>query len=155
MRPMEFMYKYRDVVIHSCLGTGILPSVKMAQAIINTGWGATAKENNVFGLVAEGPVTPYWDGSILRGLTHEFFAGGIHSLPVNYRRYPDIGKAISDHTFVMQSSPGYTSVITKSTAVDQCLAIQSVYFPDCHTYAHQLMSIIHQFNLQSMDDHAF
>ena len=54
MEPAAFIKKYQDEIIISTYGTSLLPSVKMAQACLETGFGASliGEAKNLFGIKA-------------------------------------------------------------------------------------------------------
>lgn len=80
MSREEFIDKYRDWAISSTYGTGIFPSVKMAQAIIESassrgvpGESSLAdKYNNFFGIKSSGSD---WKGKSVNLSTGEFIDG--------------------------------------------------------------------------------
>lgn len=80
MKREDFIHKYRDWAISSTYGTGIFPSVKMAQAIIESasssgvpGESSLAdKYNNFFGIKSSGSD---WKGKSVNLSTGEFLDG--------------------------------------------------------------------------------
>lgn len=77
MSRLDFINKYADWVISSTFGTGIFPSVKMAQMIIESGNSAgiagesslAKKYNNYFGIKADSS----WKGKSVNLATGEYF----------------------------------------------------------------------------------
>ena len=151
MRPLEFLYKYDGVIKKSVQGTGLLPSVLMAQAILETGWGVTVKANNMFGIKATGPKTPFWDGRWMRCFTHEIVKGAIVPIYCNFRVYDTLEASISDHNLLVTSLARYKKVLTEKTAQGQCTALQVAGYSTSPKYAKTLMVIIRFYTLTDMD----
>lgn len=151
LRPLEFLALYQGVVIKSCANTPLFPSVVMAQAICESGWGNHVKGRNMFGIKATGPLSPYWDGSYIRCLTHEIENGLLVPVYKNFRDYKNVLDSLYDHNYLILSLPRYKPVLAAQTAIDQCLALQSCGYSPKKSYAQSLIQIIKQYNLFRLD----
>ena len=72
---------------------GILPSITVAQAILESGWGKSklSKEsNNIFGIKADSR----WDGESIEVMTSENYNDKVKS---KFRKYNNITESIKDH----------------------------------------------------------
>ena len=99
MQQKEFTNKYMLWAILSGLRSGILPSVTLAQAALESGWGksylAKPPYNNFFGIKGAGVVVPTteWNGSAY--------------VPQNssFRVYPNAKASFNDHAkFLKENS---------------------------------------------------
>ena len=149
---IDFIKKYRDDVVNSTLGTGIFPSVKMAQMIIESadrfgksGKGITfVKANNAIGIKAN----KGWTGEKMAFNTPK------DGQPVNYFRvYPSVKDSIVDHTNFLKVNPRYTKagVFDAKSPAEQLLALQKSGYAESQTYAQELAKIIKNYALEELD----
>jgi flagellum-specific peptidoglycan hydrolase FlgJ len=153
MTPSQFIAKYENDVIAACAGSNIFPSVKMAQAALETGWGKSIAGNNMFGIKASGVKTPYWQGNSVIANTREVIDGISSQYNLAFRQYTSVSDSIRDHSYFLQSNPRYTKngVFTAKTPEDQCKALQAAGYATDPNYAKSLISIINTYNLKRLD----
>ena len=166
----SFIEEYGSAAVRSCAGTGLLPSVVIAQAALETGWGKTVQKaaNNMFGIKA----TPKWNGKIISLNTSEYsggvkksFAGtgktyGSYAEAVSsgadtttlFRAYGSVGESLKDHNRLITESERYKPVLAESTPEGQCDALQKCGYSTSPTYSETLKSIIRQYGLSSYDN---
>lgn len=152
MTRSEFIAKYKKDVVDSVCGTGIFPSVKMAQMIIesgdsygNAGQGITfVKANNAFG-IKKGVG---WTGAVAT------FSTPKDGKPVSvFRVYPSIKDSIIDHTRFLQVNSRYKTagVFTAKTPEEQLSALQKAGYSESPTYASALTTMINTYKLKELD----
>jgi len=154
MTRIEFISKYKKDVVDSVCGTGIFPSVKMAQMIIEgadskgvAGNGITfVQANNAFGIK---------QGIGWTGPTKTFNTPK-NGKPVSvFRVYPSIKDSIIDHTKFLQVNSRYTKagVFTAKTPKEQTDALAKAGYSEktYPQYATGLNAIITQYNLKELD----
>ena len=76
--------------------TGIFPSITLAQAILESGWGRSGlaiKANNLFGIKADSG----WKGKVLEMPTQEHVNGGIITIIARWRVYESWNESVIDH----------------------------------------------------------
>jgi lysozyme len=153
MTPSEFIAKYEKSVIEACAGSSIFPSVKMAQAALETGWGKSIPNNNLFGIKASGKVTPYWTGESGISRTREVIDGISGSYNLAFRSYASLADSIRDHTYFLQTNPRYSKngVFAATTPEDQCRALKAAGYATDPNYANSLISVINSHNLKRLD----
>ncbi len=152
MKPADFANKYGDAFAVACLGTGIFPSVKLAQAALETGWGDYVVGNNLFGIKASGKHTPYWSGEYVTAGTKEYQNGGYVSQNSNFRKYASVGDSVKDHTYFLQNNGRYANVFNAKTPEEQARALQAAGYATAPKYAEKLISIINTNNLKRFDE---
>jgi len=152
-KQTDFINKYSGAVITACDGTGIFPSVKMAQMILETGWGKSKVGNNMFGIKAAGKKSPYWNGAAIKADTTEFIQGESGTYNMAFRKYDSIESSIKDHTNFLQQNSRYASagVFTAKTPQEQAQALQSAGYATAPNYAASLISVIKSYNLENLD----
>lgn len=153
MTSAQFIAKYENSVIEACAGTTIFPSVKMAQAALETGWGKSVPNNNLFGIKASGKLTPYWKGESGISRTREVIDGISGEYNLAFRSYASLADSIRDHTYFLQTNSRYSKngVFTAGTPEAQCKALQSAGYATDPNYANSLISVINSHNLKRLD----
>lgn len=151
MTPSEFLRKFGNAFAVACLGTGLFPSVKLAQAALESGWGQYTAGNNLFGIKASGKHTPYWHGDYVTSRTSEYQNGGYVSQTSRFRKYATVGDSVKDHTFFLQHYGRYADVFKASTPEEQAKALQYAGYATDPNYSGKLISIINTYDLKQFD----
>lgn len=151
-----FIQKHSQEVIQSVQGTGLFPSLKMAQMIIESsgkdaqgkfgiGKGlAVRKANNYFGIKADSR----WKGKKIALSTPK------DGKPVSFFRvYPTSLDSLKDHTQFLQQNARYKShgVFTAKTPQAQAEALQKAGYSESPTYSKALIGIIKAYHLEKLD----
>ncbi|MCB2300813.1 glycoside hydrolase family 73 protein [Clostridium tagluense] len=124
----------------------ILPSLTIAQAILETGWLQYIKGNNIFGI----KWTNGCGYEVQELNTHEWINGVKTPMVCKFRKYDSLADSILDHGKLL-SFTRYKSVIT---SIDYKAACQNVYNSGYCTdseYPKKLISIIEQNKLYIYD----
>jgi len=155
-KSTDFISEYKREVVNSTIGTGIFPSVKMAQAGLETGWGASKPGNNLFGIKASGGTSPYWNGEKVMSNTQEYIDGVAGTYNLAFRKYKSITDSIRDHSYFLRVNDRYANagVFTAETPEDQARALKAAGYATSPTYAEALIGIINQYGLKSLDTSA-
>ena len=133
----------------------ILPSVTIAQAILESGWGKSelAKNaHNLFGIKA----SKDWKGKTYSKKTKEQKpTGEIYEIVADFRAYNSIAESIMDHDAFFVSTDwrkkNYAAVLNAKTYKDQANALQSCGYATALDYAKQLIGLIERLGLQQYD----
>lgn len=154
---LQFIADHKNDVIDGTMGTGIFPSIAMAQMIIESsnsmgqaGQGITALEaNNYFGIKA----SPAWHGQTMSFNTPN------DSNPVSlFRVYPSVEDSVADHTKFLQTNSRYANagVFASATPEDQAYALAKAGYSEkpYPQYAEALISLINAYNLKDLDSAA-
>lgn len=153
MTTQDFINTYSTPIIEACKGTTLFPSVKLAQAALETGWGKSVigEAKNMFGIKARGANTPYWKGAFVMKSTQEYTNGAYHTVSEPFRKYISLADSIRDHTYFLQQNPRYASVFKAKTPEEQANALFACGYATDPPYAAKLISIINSNNLISLD----
>ena len=153
MSPQDFIKTYSKHIIDACKGTTLFPSVKLAQAALETGWGKSVigEANNMFGIKGRGAKTPYWNGDVVNKATQEFTNGAYHTVNEPFRKYNSLVDSIKDHTYFLQQNPRYKMVFEAKTPEAQAKALLACGYATDPPYADKLMSIVNSNNLTLLD----
>jgi flagellum-specific peptidoglycan hydrolase FlgJ len=153
----KFIQQYADDIRKATKSTNIFPSVKMAQFILESGWGDSIFANNGFGIKASGSKTPYWDGSATVGNTTEVYNGVVKQIKAGFRSYQNVQDSIKDHTYLLENAKRndgkkiYQSVLDSNTPEEQATNLQNSGYATSPTYANTLISLINKYGLKKLD----
>ena len=148
MKKKEFLDKYSDAVIRATSGTELYPSVKMAQMIVESGWGSsdTVKyANNMFGIKK---------GIGWTGKTITFNTPNDANKKSVFRKYDSPEDSIKDHTSFLLKNPRYkkNGVFSATSPEAQCYAIEKSGYAEADNYADYLITLIRQNKLKQLDN---
>lgn len=132
----------------------ILPSVTMAQAIVESGWGAsglTKASNNLFGIKANSG----WTGKVCNYKTQEFVNGQYVTVYADFRAYDTLDESMEDHGRFLATISRYANIIGNYDYKDVCNLLQQDGYATSPTYATTLIDIIEQFELYKYDSGLF
>lgn len=144
----NFIAKYKNDVISATKGTGLFPSVKMAQMIIESSWGlgsTATRANNFFGIKADKNYT----GEKMQ------FSTPKDGKPINYFRvYKTPLDSIKDHSKFLIENSRYrkNGVFDAKTPEQQIEAIAKSGYAEAKNYVPALTSLINAYNLKSLDN---
>ncbi|MEK3800381.1 glucosaminidase domain-containing protein [Peribacillus sp. FSL H8-0477] len=138
--------------------THILPSLVIAQGILESGWGTselTKSSNNLFGRRGT-----YNGKSVQRIDTEIGKEGERNDVVVTYRKYPTIAESIKDHIESLLTSEikvngkpvkRYQRVMDAKTYKDGALALKASGYAADIDYPQKLITIIEKYNLHEWD----
>ncbi|MZQ84601.1 muramidase (flagellum-specific) [Paenibacillus sp. 5J-6] len=130
----------------------IFPSVRIAQAILETGGKVNAWNNLVGYKVGSGVLTPYWSGDRVSALTWEMVNGVRYdNVPSDFRAYPTIEAGFRDQDLLFQFSR-YVSVRNAKSPGEQTQALQNSGYATDIAYASKLNTLIQTNGLTRYDE---
>lgn len=151
----KFIEEIKEQAINNYKKYKILPSITIAQAILESSWGESdlAKiYNNLFGIKADSS----WNGKFATLETSEFYNIKIED---KFRVYDNKNESIKDHAQFLMDNPRYKKygVFESNTYINQANALQNAGYSTAEDesgkkrYASDLIEIIQQYNLQLID----
>lgn len=137
------------------ISTKILPSVTIAQAILESNWGKSelaTNANNLFGIKA----SKDWSGEKYSKKTNEQDKdGNVFVVTADFRKYQSIKDSIIDHDNFFISTPwrikNYERVLKATNYKEQAQALQACGYATDTKYADKLIKIIERLGLQMED----
>lgn len=134
---------------------GILPSITMAQAILESGWGESelaTEHNNLFGIKADSR----WDGEIATMTTMENYDDVIDA---SFRKYDSSLKSIEDHGEFLYKNERYAvnGLFDGKEYKSQAQALENAGYSTAENengekiYADKLINVIQKYNLMIYD----
>ncbi len=150
----EFFERISEGAISGYLEYGVFPSLTIAQAIIESGWGGsglTQQANNLFGIKAYN-----WSGPSVTMMTTEYYGGVAVQVPAAFRAYSSWEESILDHSKFLYENSRYAEhgVFSSSDGMAQVFAVASAGYATDPNYAMILIGIIDDYGLTKYDDMA-
>ena len=149
MYRQEFINRIKDGAIRGWNDYKVLPSLTIAQAILETGWGKSAIGNNIFGIKADSN----WKGKKKLVRTHEYVNGQKIYVDAYFRDYNSIYESLEDR-FKFLQKPRYSKVIGEKDYKEACTEIQKAGYATDPNYPSKLINIIEQYKLYEYDKEA-
>lgn len=146
MDPSQFIAKLAPLAVAEQRRTGVLASITIAQAILESGWGGAAPGNNLFGIKGTGQ----------ERTTKEYVNGHFITVTDGFRVYDSWEGSIIDHSnFLVQNSryrlAGFFERSAAFDYVGAARALQAAGYATDPQYASKLISIIESNDLHKYD----
>jgi len=127
--------------------TKVPASVTVAQAALESSWGAHAPGMNLFGIKAD----PSWHGPVTMQPTHEDVGGRRIEITAPFRAYSSWEGSINDHAAFLVGNPRYRPAFSCISGPDFAEAIARCGYATDPLYATKLKSLISAHNLVALD----
>ena len=131
--------------------SGVLASLTIAQAILESGWGKsglTVKGNALFGIKAG----KSWSGKVYSAKTQECYDGvNFTTITALFRAYDSWEESVADHSALLTGLPRYRAVVGEKDYKAACRAIKAAGYATAPDYAEQLIKIIECYALTQYD----
>lgn len=152
-----FIAYYENLVKKVTKGTGLFPSVMMAQAILesadsqgNVGNSTLARVyNNFFGIKADSS----WKGAKVNLKTGEVFDGVSTTVNDAFRVYKDVETGFKDRVAFLKNNSRYTKagVFSAQTPEAQAAALKAAGYATDPDYVSKITGLINKHNLKELD----
>ena len=155
MTRQEYFTKYAPLVAKVTAGTGLFPSVMLAQGAIESGNGKSSLAsvyNNHFGIKAGSS----WKGKTVTLQTHEVINGQTITVNGVFRAYDTPEEGFADRVnFLKSIKKGdglrYQAALVAKTPDEQAQALQDAGYATAPDYASVISSVIKNNNLTAYD----
>ena len=155
----QFINQLVEPAKQNYMESGILPSITIAQAILESNWGnstLTQDANNLFGI----KVGVGWEGETHQSRTLEYHDVWIED---EFRKYESWQGSIDDHADFLIQNQRYqkSGVFEAKTYLAQAQALQEAGYSTAQdeeghfVYAQRLGELIRQYNLQLIDHEVY
>jgi len=152
MTQNEFIEKIGEFARADMKKSGILASLTIAQAILESGWGKyDCGGNNLFGIKGR------YNGQFVLCDTKEWVNGQYITTKAEFRKYPSWAESLADHSaFICGVKLGdgtlrYKKVIGEKDYKKACIAIHEAGYATSPVYAQSLINLIEKYNLNKFD----
>ena len=151
----EFIDSLKEISIVEYRKTGLLPSVTIAQAILESNWGRsklTKNANNLYGIKADAS----WHGDKVLFNTKEYYNSHVNAY---FRKYNSWAHSVTDRSNFLMKNKRYlkSGLFEKNTYRAQAQALEDAGYATTTNakgekiYADKLISIIKNYNLYEID----
>jgi hypothetical protein len=142
----DFINKVAPGALRGYTEGGILPSLTIAQAILESNYGKQSIGNNIFGVKA----TDDWKGKRRMSGTQEYFNGKMGQYNLEFRDYDSIEDSIADHNKILQLSR-YAKVRTARDYKEAARAVAEGGYATAPDYASELIRVMDEHELYKYD----
>lgn len=145
----NFINDIKDYAIKEYNTSKILPSIIMAQAILESGWGRSklaTEGKNLFGIKVGS-----WRGEVITLPTQEYINGSWITVNADFRKYNNYGESIHDHSLLFQLDR-YKKVLQCTTYREQAKEIYKGGYATDPNYPSKLIQIIEENELYQYDN---
>lgn len=139
-------------------GYKLFPSVTIAQAIHESGWGTSKKmvaANALFGVKVGGSAYKFgkaWHGAAYKTGTTEYYDGKTATKITDYfRQYDSIDDSICDYMDLICNSKRYAGALNCKTPEESIRAIVKGSYATGPNYATAIINLINTYNLKQFD----
>lgn len=144
-RCQQFIQSVAPGAISGWNKYGVLPSVTVAQAILESGWGNAAPGNNLFGIKGS------YNGQSIRLKTREVFNGRSVYIYDNFRAYPSLNESVEDHGRFLAVNSRYNNLRWDTNYVSVTNKLHLDGYATAPNYAYSLQNLIRTYNLTQLD----
>lgn len=143
----NFINKIAPHAVVAMKDHGILASLTIAQAILESSWGKASIGNNIFGIKA----STNWKGKTKTVKTHEYIKGIKTAIDAKFRDYDSIEDSIKDHTSLFVRLDRYKAIIGEKDYKLACVYVQKAGYATDPNYSTKLVSLIEMYKLNRFD----
>ncbi|QIK70611.1 glycoside hydrolase family 73 protein [Erysipelothrix sp. HDW6C] len=139
----QFITSIADAAIVSGKDSEILPSIIIAQAILESEWGRSTLStdaNNYFGIKGS------YEGASVEVATTEFYDDVEHDIYDVFKVYPSIEASMRDHALLL-TTENYSSVRSATSYTEAAIALRNAGYATDPMYAEKLIDIIESYRL--------
>ncbi|MBS6063696.1 MAG: glucosaminidase domain-containing protein [Peptostreptococcaceae bacterium] len=151
MDKKQFIEKVGRIAKEEQKKSGILASLTISQAILESGWGGsglTKKANALFGIKAG----TNWKGRVYNAQTKECYDGKtFETITAGFRAYNSWEESIADHTRLLTTASRYKKLIGETDYKRACKEIHAAGYATDPGYPAKLIKIIEENNLTNWD----
>jgi flagellar protein FlgJ len=147
MPPSAFLGMLGGAAQDCMRRTGIPASITLAQAALESSWGARAPGHNLFGIKAD----KSWTGPTVTFQTHEHLNGRDVTMTDTFRAYSGWLDSMLDHAQFLQANPRYRGCFKAIDGASWARALQAAGYATDPDYAKKLIDIMRDRNLAFYD----
>ena len=153
--PQDFFDTYSGVAVNDYMFSGIPPSIKLAQAALESSWGGsglTINANNYFGIKSHS-----WGGATYDARTKEFYgSGGPTIVDAEWRFYGSPYESFMDHSKFLDMHDRYDFLYNLDPLDYRGWShgLENASYATDPDYAEKLIYLIEKYNLSKYDRRA-
>lgn len=138
MKPQDFLNMLVPAAQACQRASGIPASFTLAQAALESGWGAKAPGCNLFGIKAD----KGWKGPVVMVSTHEVINGKRVGIDDAFRCYANYDEALADRAVFFKRNPRYSKCFLETTGAGWARAVAKAGYATDPNYAESLIKVM-------------
>lgn len=126
----------------------VLPSITVAQAILESGWGTSSlstQAHNLFGIKGA------YNGQSVTMSTREVYNGRSVYVNANFRAYPSNSESVTDHGRFLYENSRYSNLLGDTSYTSVAYKLQQDGYATDPSYANSLIKLVQTYNLTQLD----
>lgn len=150
MKPQDFLDKLLPAALACQRAHGIPASFTLAQAALESSWGASKLANsgfNLFGVKAD----KSWHGAVTVLPTREFVNGKPVMETAKWRCYATVGECLDDRAAFFRQNKRYAACFKETTGAGWARAVAAAGYATDPQYAEKLLGVMRGRNLARFD----
>lgn len=149
MTANAFISKYAIWAVLNGAINNVPPSIALAQAALESGWGNYVAGNNLFGIKAD----PSWTGAKVYSRTTEEYNGNTISQTSAFRAYDTALDSFRDHSVFLKENSRYSFLfdLPITDYSGWAYGLKTAGYATASNYSSSLINIIEQYNLSRYD----
>lgn len=150
LTPAAFFAKYAKAAQDTCRGTGLLASVCLAQAAIESGWGGSglaANYNNFGGIKAAWD----WKGKVVVLPTREVIGGKTVIVQAAFRHYDSPADYFKGRLAFLKANKRYKRLFASDDFVAEAHLFQACGYATDPLYGATLVGMVNKYKLTQYD----
>lgn len=151
-KSQNFIESVAQGAINGWTKYGVLPSVTVAQAILESGWGQSGlstSAHNLFGIKGS------YNGQYVTMQTREVYNGQSYYIYDNFRKYANNSESVEDHGNFLYSNSRYANLLGDQAYTSVARKLQADGYATDPSYASSLIKLVEMYNLTQLDNIAF
>ncbi len=151
-RCQNFIQSVAPGAINGWKEYGVLPSVTVAQAILESGWGSSTlstQAHNLFGIKGS------YHGHYVNMPTREVYNGRSVYINDNFRAYANNSESVEDHGNFLYVNSRYHNLLGDRNYVSVANKLRQDGYATDPSYASLLIQLVQEYNLTQLDTVAF
>ena len=148
-KSQNFIESVAQGAINGWTKYGVLPSVTVAQAILESGWGQSGlstSAHNLFGIKGS------YNGQYVTMQTREVYNGQSYYIYDNFRKYANNSESVKDHGNFLYSNSRYANLLGDQSYTSVARKLQADGYATDPSYASSLIKLVEMYNLTQLDN---
>lgn len=148
----NFVNSIASDVMNVCQNNHLYASVAMAQAVVESAYGASTlaqEAHNLFGIKADST----WHGATYTKNTQEVINGRVVTISAAFRKYDSFKDSIADYAKKLESRPQYANAFSNHAHnyVESVKAIKAGGYATAPTYVSSIVNCINNYGFYKLD----
>lgn len=151
-RSQQFIQSVAQGAIDGWNQYRVLPSITVAQAILESGWGQSSlstSAHNLFGIKGS------YNGHSVVMRTREVYGGRSVYVNANFRAYANNSESVTDHGRFLNVNGRYRNLLGDTNYVSVANKLRQDGYATDPSYANSLINLVRTYNLTQLDSVAF